>query len=121
MNKDLFSGTRTPRPPADLKDRALRAARAAARKPFARRRPAWGFNRLDLAWVAALLVLLLCHVLLSVSGPPSPAQSPRVRIIAAADELGRELGLKGQFVLNEREARRDDLERRQLTRALEHL
>jgi hypothetical protein len=99
MKDDLFDAARTPRPPADLKDRALRVARSAARKASATSRPRWGFNRFDLAWVATLLVLVLCHALVSLSSRPPAATSAAPQAIAEEQQLGKELGLKGPFVV----------------------
>lgn len=77
MRGELFSGTRAPRPPADLKERALRAARAAARESSAPGRASWGFRRLDLVWVAALLLLLACNAWLTLANRPGEALTAR--------------------------------------------
>lgn len=99
MRGDLFSGMRTPPAPDDLRERALRAARAAAREASAPARPWWGFTRLDLAWVAALLALFLCHALLSLSKGPSPATPARSADIAQQRQLEKELGLPSAGVV----------------------
>jgi len=99
MRRDLFAGTRTPRTPDDLRERTLRAARAAARDASAASSPPWGFSRLDLAWMAALLVLVLCHALLSLSSRPPAAPSTAPQANTAATQLERELGLKGPIVV----------------------
>jgi len=67
MSDELFSGMTVPEPPARLRDRALRAARAAVRGPAPRRREPWGFRRLDLVWVAGLLILLASNALLTLA------------------------------------------------------
>jgi hypothetical protein len=121
MKGDLFAGTSTPRPPADLKERALRAAQAAAREPSAPRRSRWGFNRLDLAWAAALVVLVVINVVLSIPHRPSHAMSLGPRAVAEARQLERELGWKGSIVVAGRDAERDREEARQLMRELERL
>ena len=65
---DLFGGTRPPSPPRELRDRALRAARAAALRP----RETLGWSRLDFVWAGALFVLMACHAALSLRGPITP-------------------------------------------------
>ena len=77
MNNDLFSGTKTPRPPADLRERTLRAARAAAREGSAPTRGGLGFNRFDLVWVAALLLLVVANVALTRSNRPTASAGAR--------------------------------------------
>ncbi len=67
MIDELFPGMKAPKPPADLRERTLRAARTAAREAAAPGRVSWGFRRLDLAWVAALLVLLALNAALTIS------------------------------------------------------
>ncbi len=67
MNDELFSGMAAPKPPADLRARTLRAARAAAGEGAPGARVPWGFRRLDLVWVAALLVLLASNAMLALS------------------------------------------------------
>jgi hypothetical protein len=94
MNEELFAGTRTPRAPDDLRERALRAARAAAHEQTAPERTGWRFNRFDLAWVAALLVLVVCHALLSLPRWASPVAPVRSQAIAEERQLEKELGLK---------------------------
>ncbi|HVN76185.1 MAG TPA: hypothetical protein VMT19_07715 [Thermoanaerobaculaceae bacterium] len=67
MSDELFSGMKVPGPPGRLRERALRAARAAAPEAASRGRVPWGFRRLDLVWVGALLVLLASNALLTMS------------------------------------------------------
>jgi hypothetical protein len=68
MSNEMLAGTRTPRPPEKLKGRVLRAARAAAAGAPRPARAPWGFTRLDLAWVVALLVLVAGNAWLTVAG-----------------------------------------------------
>ena len=70
----------------------MRCGRPRHRLSFA---TAWGFTRFDLAWVAALVLLVLCNLLL-------PLRSSRQPEIAASGTprgeerlLARELGLSG--------------------------
>jgi hypothetical protein len=86
MNNDLFSGTRTPRPPADLRERTLRAARAAAREAAAPLSAGWGFKTLDLVWVAALLLLVVANGVVTRSTRPTATASARPQ----AHEVGEE-------------------------------
>jgi hypothetical protein len=95
MREGLFAGTKTPRAPVDLRERALRAARAAAREPAPSQNHRFRLATFDLAWLTALLVLVLCHVLLSLSHGPSPVISGTSQAIAEARQLEKELGLKG--------------------------
>jgi hypothetical protein len=122
MNHDLFSRTRTPRPPADLRERTLRAARAAAREASAPLSAGWGFNRLDLVWVAALLLLVAANVTFTRSKRPSTAASASADAPAAARQLERELGMKGRLVVAAgRDGDEDGKAQRQLMRELEGL
>ena len=63
-----FGGMQPPAPPRELRDRALRAARAAALTPERETAARWRFSRFDLAWLGALVVLLACHLGLSLQG-----------------------------------------------------
>jgi hypothetical protein len=122
MSSDLFRGTRPPRAPADLRERVLLAARAAAREASAAARPWWGFTRLDLAWAAGLLALVLCHALLSLSKGPSPATPASSAAIAQQRQLERELGLpRAGVVVAGRNAGTNGEAQRQLVEELERL
>ncbi len=68
MNDELFRGMKPASAPAGLRDRALRAARAAAGEPGAAKRTGVRFTRFDLAWATALLLLLAFNLLLSARG-----------------------------------------------------
>jgi hypothetical protein len=67
MNDELFAGMKPAAAPGGLRDRALRAARAAAREGGDAQHPRWGFTRFDLVWVAALLVLVVVNGMFSIS------------------------------------------------------
>ncbi len=99
MSGEIFGGMRSVRPPGELKARVLRAARSAAAAGEESTREHWGFRGLDLAWVAACLVLLACHLALSLRarGPETNAAVPRRTDSAtvADSELAREVGLPG--------------------------
>ncbi len=99
MREPLFAGVRTPRPPDDLKDRALSAARARAGGAPAPARNGWGFTRFDLALAAALLLLALCNALTSLPGRAAPAVQARPPGTAEGRQLERELGLKDESVI----------------------
>ncbi len=86
MRGDLFTGTRTPLPPVGLKERALRAARAAAQEAPEPGRPRWGFRLLDLAWAAALLVLVACNVWLTISTREATTPTARRSAPASLEE-----------------------------------
>jgi len=86
MTPDVFDRMRTPRPPADLRERAMRAARAAAREAPATDTAPWGFRRLDLVWVAALLLLVACNVWLSLANRAAATVSARRSALASPVE-----------------------------------
>ncbi len=113
MSDGIFGGMRPVRPPDGLRERALRAARAAARERSAPGRAAWGFRRLDLVWVAALLLLAACNAMLAVSdrqaatrlarhSAPRAPEAPATRPADDRDLLA--LGLR----LDAGSARRDE-------------
>jgi hypothetical protein len=122
MKRDLLAGTSTPRPPADLKQRSLRAAHAAAHDRSVAPRARWGFNRFDLAWLVALLLLVLCHVLLRLPGQPQSVVPDTSQTSAERAQLERDLGLESlPIVVAGRNAERDREEARQLIQELERL
>jgi hypothetical protein len=122
MRENLFTGTRTPRPPDDLRERALQAARAAAGEPVSALERRWHPAAFDLAWVTALLVLVLCHVLVSLPRRPSPVTPARSQAVAEERQLEKELGLKGvpMAVAGQDNARNGDAQK-QLMEELERL
>jgi len=76
MKNDLFPGYRLPDPPEGLRWQTLAAARAVHVSPTLR--PILG--RIELAWLAAAVLLALAHVLLPTSSalwPPAPTPSER--------------------------------------------
>jgi hypothetical protein len=77
MNDELFRGMKPASAPAGLRDRALRAARAAAREGCEAQQPRWGFTRFDLVWVAALLVLVVVNGMFSISSGQRTVASSR--------------------------------------------
>jgi hypothetical protein len=122
MSDDPFRAMRTPRPGDDLKGRVLRAARgAAAGAPRPARAP-WGFTRLDLVWVAALLLLAVANLTLTRSNRPSEVTSASSDTLAVARQLERELGFKGPLVVAKGWDRGEDGKAQmQLMRELERL
>ena len=105
MNDELFGGMRPAAAPPELRDRVLGAASAAAGRRDRGRREGVSFTRFDLAWAAALLLLLAGNLLLSGRG--------RSDLVAAADErpaaaamgrdradrqLARELGVSPSLI-----------------------
>jgi hypothetical protein len=122
MRGDFFSGTTAPRAPADLKERALRAARATAHDTSQPDGQAWGFTGFDMVWVAALLLLLLCHALLPASRRPSPLAAVEAKAGAEAGLLEKELGLKGvPMVFAEWDTARNGDAQRRLMEEVERL
>ena len=77
MNDELFRGMKPASAPVGLRDRALRAARAAAGRPEGKERAGVSFTPFDLAWAAALLLLLACNVMLSVARALGPRGAGR--------------------------------------------
>jgi hypothetical protein len=72
MNENPLSKVRPGRPPADLREKVLQAAAMPAH-PAPHRR----WRRFDLALVASILLLVVCHAVLSLS-PPHTGQAPIV-------------------------------------------
>ncbi|MDD5564858.1 MAG: hypothetical protein PHQ91_14175 [Thermoanaerobaculaceae bacterium] len=100
MNDELFSGMKPAAAPAGLRDRALRAARTAAGRRAGKERAGVRFTRFDLAWAAALLLLLACHILISIGGRSDQIGATNgqggvaeMRRDAADRELAREVGI----------------------------
>lgn len=100
MNDELFAGMKPASAPAGLRERALRAARAAAGQPERGERAGVRFTRFDLAWAAALLVLLACHILISIGGRSDQIGATsgqggvaEMRRDAADRQLAREVGI----------------------------
>jgi hypothetical protein len=72
--------------------------------------------------VAALLVLVLCHVLLSLSRRPSPSTPARSQAVAEERQLEQELGLKRvPMVVAGRDTARNGDAQKQLMEELERL
>lgn len=89
MNDELFAGVRSVRPSPELRARVLAAAEAVVP------RSAWwqvlGFGRWDLAWVAAVVVLVAANVALPLPGRPAPQQASHREereVVALARDLG---------------------------------
>ena len=122
MRQDLFTGTRTPGPPGDLRERVLRAARTAVHEQVTAKRGRWWFNPFDLAWVTALLLLVLCHALLSLPRRPSPVIPAGSQAGTEREELEKELGLKGvPMVVAGRDAGRNNDVEKQFIEELDRL
>jgi len=122
MKQDLFAGTRTPGPPGDLRERVLRAARVAAHEPAGAAPTGRRVNRFDLAWVTALLLLVLCHALLSLPRRPSPVVPAGSQAGTERKELEKELGLKGlPMVVAGRDAGRNGDVEKQFIEELDRL
>lgn len=89
MNDELFRGARPARPSPLLRARVLAAAEAELTRP--RRWQVLGFNRWDLAWVAAIVALVVVNASLAVGDRPqvTAAQPPEdPAVVALAAELG---------------------------------
>lgn len=100
MNDELFRGMKAATAPAGLRDRALRAARAAAGRPEGKERAGVSFTPFDLAWAAALLLLLACNLVVSTRGRSDAVLAASAHSAAAATrrdredrQLARELGV----------------------------
>ena len=94
MNDELFAGVRPVRPSPELRARVLAAAQCG--QPA----PAWwrelGFGRWDLAWVAAVVVLVVVNVALPQPGHPVSRQGSvreHRELVALARDLGVPEGL----------------------------
>lgn len=73
MNR-LLKEIQPPSPPAELRDRTLRSAIEALdrRSPVSRWTQIWQSRPLRFAWATSVAGLLLAHVLISTTPPPSP-------------------------------------------------
>ncbi len=101
-HRHLFDRFTTPSPPPELRDRALRAARAAGREAVHAVPTTSGWSPWDLAWATALLVLLVSHLSLTRhDGPrglvaeaqkPVTARTPATHRLADVD--WREIGIQ---------------------------
>jgi len=105
MSNEIFAGMRPVHPPDEVKRRVLRAARLAASPRRGAGRSGWGFNRLDLAWVTALLFLVACHAVLLVAyrvgtGPAGAERSTVAGREGSPEDrqLARELGVSPSLV-----------------------
>lgn len=92
-----FGAMRPPSPPRELRDRVLRGARAAALVPAREHTlvTRWGFRGFDLAWVAALVLLVVCNLLLPTRGRRVPRIASSRLPSTEARSLASELGLSG--------------------------
>lgn len=115
MSNDLFGGMRPAQAPAELRDRTLRAARAAAGRRERGAREGVGFTRFDLAWVAALLLLLACNLLLSARGrsdvvvaASGPSAATTMRRDREDRQLAHELGVSPSLIAAARPPARPD-------------
>ena len=106
MNDELFGGMRPAAAPPELRDRVLGAASATAGRRERGRREGVSFTRFDLAWVAALLLLLAGNLLLSGRGRSDLVAAAGERPAAAAmgrdradRQLARELGVSPSLVV----------------------
>ena len=100
MSDELFGGVRPARVPSDLRERVIRAARAGAGRLEPGERAGVRFTRFDLAWAAALLLLLAFNLLLSARGRSDgvvAASGHDAGVETRADrddrQLARELGV----------------------------
>ncbi len=115
MNDELFAGMRPAQAPAKLREQALRAARTAAVRSERAAGSGVGFTRFDLAWAAALLLLLACNLLLSGRGRSDLVAAAGERPAAAATrrdredrQLARELGVSPALMAAARTPTRPD-------------
>jgi len=71
----IFDALAPPPPPAELRDKSLRAATDALRRPpvLDRWTRVWESRPLRLAWTAAVACLLLAHALIPTVLQPAPA------------------------------------------------
>ena len=89
-----FAGTRPPAPQCELRNRALRAARAATRVPEHDHAAStsWRLNRFDIALAASITLLVLWNVAISTRGrvrvPSLPVGQSSAETRALAKELG---------------------------------
>lgn len=89
---DPFRGLRPPVAPAELEERALRAAGQATpvAAPSVWQR-LWESRGARLCWATAVASLLIAHAVLSLGGSPPPVtQTPVFAVTAAVSELGLE-------------------------------
>ena len=115
MNDELFGGMRPTQAPADLRDRSLRAARAAAGRREGKERAGVSFTPFDLAWAAALLLLLACNLLLSARGRSDLVATANGQGATAATrrdrddrQLAKELGVSPSLIAAARPRTRPD-------------
>ena len=113
MSNDLFGAMKPAAAPADLRDRTLRAVRGAAARSESGERAGVGFTRFDLAWAAALLLLLAGNLWLSVRGRPDIVVAASAQNAAAATprdradrRLAHELGVSPALIAAERSTAR---------------
>ena len=109
MNDELFGGMRPTRVPSDLRDRVVRAARTAVGRRERGAGAGVGFTRFDLAWAAALLLLLACNLMLPVGGRSDgvvAASGGGAVVETRADrndrQLAKELGVSPSLMAAER-------------------
>ncbi len=122
MKNDVFAGMRTPQAPDDLRERVLGAAHAAVREPVSARERRWHPAPFDLAWVTALLVLVLCHALLSFPRRPVAVAAVKSQAVAEERQLEKEFGLpSAAVVVASRIAETNGEAQRQLMEELERL
>jgi hypothetical protein len=122
MKQDLFAETRTPGAPGDLTEHVLRAAPVAAHEPAGAAPTGQRVNRFVLAWVTALLPLLLCHALLSFPRRASPVVPAGSQAGTERKELEKGLGLKGvPMVVAGRDAGRNNDVEKQVMKELDRL
>ncbi len=100
---DVFKGVRPPGPPPELRSRVLRAAREAALDEAPAQEPWWsGFSRLDLAWVAALVLLILGNI----AWPQTKTSEPSRRDVGSSElyQLAKVVGVPVVAMMQPREA-----------------
>ncbi|MFI5166190.1 MAG: hypothetical protein ACHQQS_06195 [Thermoanaerobaculales bacterium] len=92
-----FAAMLPPSPPRELRERVLHAARVPALVQSRERTVVirWGLSRFDLAWIGALVLLVVCNLLLPTRGGRGPKIASSRLPSTEERSLASELGLSG--------------------------